>query len=229
MATERDPSLQLIAKLRRVRIAGVGALVALAVWTFWPQGASSSQSVEAAKAKEAPKPDDVRWVAPNLAVKPEPLDIRAFDAQLWKLPPKPVEVAAATPPPPPPPPPPLKLQLVGILTNAPTEASSSEIAAGSRAALFDPDSSKVYSVAEGGKVLRYRVKSISAEAVELVDAQLPLLPPYVLKMRSSEFKPTPVVRKTPGTGKSQAAPPVSSNLPAAPHSPPEDLASGGSR
>jgi len=229
MATERDPSLQLIAKLRRVRIAGVSALIAMAVWTFWPQGTSSSQSLDAAKAKEAPMPDDVRWIAPNLAVKPEPLDIRAFDAQLWKLPPKPVEVAEAAPPPPPPPPPPMKLQLVGILMNPPTEASSIGVAAGPRAALFDPDANKVYSVAEGGAVLRYRVKSISAEAVELVDSQMSSLPPYVLKMRSSEFKPTPVVRKTPATGKSQAASPVSSNVPAAPQSPPEDLASGGSR
>lgn len=192
MLREADLSGELTTRLRRYRATGVVVVVAFTAWAFWPNGAIESQSKIAALTTEPQAPPDVRWVAPKLSSSEQPIDMKAFDAQLWRVPPKPIGVAAESPPPPPAPPPPLRLQLVGILANATNPAANLEIekaqASEMRAALFDPDSNKVYTVAVGGSVLRYRVKSISPALVELVDAQLPNLPPYALKMRSNDFK-----------------------------------------
>ncbi len=227
MANERDPSSELIARLHRVRIAGGLVLVAVAISTLRPLGAIESKSLVAAKMNDPQPPGDVRWIAPALTRAVTPLDLKAFDAPLWKLPPKPVEVAAVPPPAPPAPPPPLKLQLVGILTEPSAENSGATLLP-ARAALFDPDSNKIYTVPVGGAVLRYRVKSITSEFVELVDAQLPNLPPYSLKMRSSEFEPTPVIRDIHARGKSAKQTPAAAQSSAKDTPPPGELASGGS-
>lgn len=191
MSIERDRSSALSAKLRRVQLAGGVVVASTAIWSFWPQRTQVSQSLVAAETEQVERPEGAKWIAAGSPRNAIPLNLQAFDAQLWKLPPKPVEVATAPPPPPPAPPPPLKLQLVGILTSQPNADGGP---APPRAALFDPESNKIYSVPVGETVLRYRVKSITPETVELIDIQLPALPPYVLKMRSSEFAPTPVIR-----------------------------------
>lgn len=231
MPRDNDLSAELTTRLRQYRAAGVVVLVALAAWVLWPHEAAESGSMVAAQSPEPRAQSDVRWVAPSLARNAQSIDVKAFDAQLWKVPPKPIEIASEPPPPPPSPPPPLKLQLIGILENATNSAATVESdqypPTELRAALFDPDTNKIYTVAVGGNVLRYRVKSISAELVELVDAQLPNLPPYVLKMRSNEFK-LPVVIRGSRSAKKSPQPP-SSITPSGTEPANEELASGGGR
>ncbi|MBX3388495.1 MAG: hypothetical protein KF691_03455 [Phycisphaeraceae bacterium] len=231
MRRDNDLSAELTTRLQRNRATGVVVLIALAAWALWPGGTAESMSTVAAQSPEPRAPSDVRWVAPKLLSNAQSIDVKAFDAQLWKVPPKPIEVAVEPPPPPPSPPPPLKLQLVGILANATNSGSSLESEKNQpselRAALFDPDANKIYTVAVGASVLRYRVKSISSDLVELVDAQLPNLPPYALKMKSNEFKLPVVTRGTRSATKSQQPP--SSITPSGAEPVNEELASGGGR
>ncbi|MBX3381250.1 MAG: hypothetical protein KF805_14235 [Phycisphaeraceae bacterium] len=238
MPCESDPTLGLLAALRRRRVAGSVALVAVGAWALWPQQAVPLQSLAAAHVADPKPPADVRWVAPNLARNVEPLNMQAFEARLWTLPPKPVEVAAAplSPQPPPPAPPPFKLVLVGIFNDEADESDASKLQRDPRAALFDPETSKVHTVPVGASVLRYRVKSITPENVELVDALTPSIPPYTLKMRSGEIKPI-VLPQQSRAGQRTVAPPAGegaggagSNKDADLREPPaNDLASGGAK
>jgi len=81
----------------------------------------------------------------------------------------------------------MKLQLVGIVhDNDQTPGKSLDRIL--KAALFDPDTNKVHTVATGATVQRFRVKSINADAIELVDAQSSGAPVHALRMRSSDLK-----------------------------------------
>lgn len=163
-------------------------------WAFWPIPIGEGQSHIAAHSVYPKPPERVRWIVPGPELtRAASLDPKPFEAQLWKVPPAPVQVAEAPPPPPPIPPPPLKLQLIAIL-----RAGDQSVLADSdrdlHAALFDAETNKLYRVAAGGSIQRYQIKSITADTVVLVDAQLPAAPAHSLKMRSVDPKSAALIR-----------------------------------
>lgn len=165
----------------RTRLAWFLMGASLIIWSCWPLAPEHSLAAAAARS-DAKLPGTNAWTPAPHSATTRTIDLAAFDAQLWKVPPKPVEAVASTPPPPPPPPPALKLQLVGIVTGSDGAP---------RVALFDPDSNKVQTVAVGDRMQRYLVKSIRGTQVELTD--VPRTYTHTLQMRSALVSTPPGV------------------------------------
>jgi hypothetical protein len=89
------------------------------------------------------------------------LDLSAFRARIWV----PTARAAApkAEPTPPPAPAPLRLQLIGILRETATESDTTTL----RAALYDPDSDKLFIVGAGDTLGSHRVAQITPTGVVL--------------------------------------------------------------
>lgn len=194
MSDRTDPIRLLHTSLKRRTIAGVAAICIIGIWAFWPIPSHIGRSDFAARSLDPKAPEGVRWIVPGPEfTRAANLDLKPFEAQLWKVPPKPVQVAEVPPPPPPIPPPPLKLQLIAILRSS-DPAAGTDSDRDLQAALFDVETHRLYTVAVGAAVQRYRVKSITADIVELVDAQLPGAPTHALKMRSIDPKAAALIR-----------------------------------
>lgn len=216
MSDRTDPIRLLHASMKRRTIAGIAAICIIGIWAFWPISSHTGKSDFAARSLNPKAPEGVRWIVPGPEfTRAANLDLKPFEAQLWKVPPKPVQVAEAPPPPPPIPPPPLKLQLIAILRSS-NPAASTDSDRDLQAALFDAETNKLYTVAAGAAVQRYRVKSITADTVELVDAQLPAAPVHALKMRSIDPKAGSLIRSaSKNTGKPEPALPPTIETPSA--------------
>lgn len=136
----------------RVGVAmGVLSAAVCAAWAWWPLPTGTAA---------VPEPI-VRRVTAQAAR--APLDLRAFDARLWPVPPAPV--AAAVAPPPPPPPAPLRLQLLAIIRGGETGVPW-------RAALYDPEGDTLHIVAPGEMIRARTVKLVTEAAVELTDGRM---------------------------------------------------------
>jgi hypothetical protein len=112
--------------------------------------------------------------SPDADARADAFDAGAFGARIWSVP---AVAAADLPPPPPPPapnplppPPPLKLQLVGIIREpdgGPIPGDKRGGTPGLRAALYDPDTDRLFIVASGERIGDRTVRSITPTAVEL--------------------------------------------------------------
>jgi len=181
-----DPIQPLHATLHRRKLIGAATLFAVGAWSFWPIPPHESTSAVAARSPKPQALTRVTWRAPGTA-RAAPIDPKVFEAQLWKVPETIEQVAEAPPPPAPPPPAPMKLQLVGIVHET-DQTPGKTLDRILKAALFDPETNKVYTVATGATVQRFRVKSVNADAIELVDAQSTGAPVHALRMRSNDLK-----------------------------------------
>jgi hypothetical protein len=129
----------------------VPLLICCVAWAVWPV----RSSLVAPPVIAAPKPPAREQ--PDAS----PLELAAFDAQIWVLPPKPT----VTPPEPAPPPEtPLKLKLVGILQGHRADAALVAV-------LYDPASDKLAFAPSGEKVGGYTVGEISDASVELTSGR----------------------------------------------------------
>jgi hypothetical protein len=139
-------------RLRIETAATIAALAGLSAWAFWPVG-----GIEAGPVPGGPA------ASPSSDLPPAALDLAAFRAPLWVIPPPP-----PPPPPPPtpaPPPPPLKLQLLAVTRESPSDALV--------AVLYDPDQDKVVSVRAGERIGARTVQAIDAQSVTIADAAGP--------------------------------------------------------
>ncbi|MBX3410407.1 MAG: hypothetical protein KF859_11045 [Phycisphaeraceae bacterium] len=133
-----------------LHIASACAALLCGAWAFWPLG---SPRVDAPVFAElATAPAEPAHVA---------LDLAAFNTPLWVAPPPPpVKVAESPPPPPPPPPaPPLKWQLLAIVREG-------EIY---KALVYDPDSDKVLTLAEGDHSGPRRIARVTPTTIDVRD------------------------------------------------------------
>lgn len=137
---------------RLTTVAGVAIVLLCGMWALWPLPRAEVEPVRV----EPPEPagDDAA---------PAPLNLAAFDVDLWHVPPQPVAAAEVTEPPPPPAP--LRLQLIGILTE------TGEDGARRLAALYDPDADRLHIVAAGESVGSLTVAAVRTGGVELSDAR----------------------------------------------------------
>jgi len=138
---------------RRIRLTWLVALpvVALcAVWAFLPPGVAV-QPPNVAETVAGSEQSPV--VQPSLA-----LDGRAFATRIWDQPDKPVRptAAAATRAPKPPA---FKLQLISIIDEGEER----------QAALYDPETDRLFIVVSGDTVNQHTVTAIEADAIELSD------------------------------------------------------------
>lgn len=222
-----DPTRSLQLALKRRTIVGIAIICVTGVWAFWPIRSHPGQSNIAARAIDPKPPKDVRWTVPGPELtRAANLDLKPFEGQLWKVPSRPVQIAEAPAPPPPIPPPPLKLQLIAIVRSGDRQArdgSASEL----QAALFDSETNRLYKVAPGSAIQRYRIKAITADTVELVDAQFPAAPVHVLKMRSIDPKAAAILR-SPSTRSGKPEPVVPSPM-ESPSASAGEIAEGGHR
>jgi hypothetical protein len=92
---------------------------------------------------------------------PEPIDEAAFRVPIWVAPP--ATAVAEAPPPPPPPPAPLRHQLLSIVR----EGSGLFTAV-----LYDPDTDRLVTVAEGEALGTGRVERIDALGISLREGEL---------------------------------------------------------
>jgi hypothetical protein len=131
-------------------LVGLGAVAAAAVWAFSPLETPDLAPPPAAAPAEAPAAGPVAA-----------LDLSAFRAPLWIAPPPPPPPVVAVREPEPPPPPPLKLQLLAIVR----EGDGSY-----RALVYDPDTDRLMTLAEGEKLgARTTVETVTAGEVRLRD------------------------------------------------------------
>jgi hypothetical protein len=99
-------------------------------------------------------------IAPPMAESPPaerslpPLDLAAFHAPLWVVPPPPPPPAAPAPPPPP-----LKLQLIAIVREG----------EGYKAALYDPDQDKLFIVGTGERIAGRIIEEVRAGDLTIQD------------------------------------------------------------
>jgi len=135
---------------------GVAASVSLSLWAFRPlerrQELAEPPSIVTAPAVKAIRSD---------------VDPAAFSVRLWDAPPPPVIAPAPAPQAlrASPPPPTLKLQLVGIVTDAADVLSGGEAVA--RAALYDPDSDHLHLLRTGDRIAGFVVSEMTAQSVTL--------------------------------------------------------------
>lgn len=120
-----------------------------AVWACWPMGgantlASTNIKPFIANASAAPTPK-------------RPLDLAAFRAPLWVIPPPPPAAPA-----PPPPPPPLKLQLIAIISADSTHPTQAAL-------LYDPEQDKLFTVHEGETLQNRTIEKITQAGVHIRD------------------------------------------------------------
>lgn len=163
-------------RVRRTAWAGFALLAVVGMWAMYPMVFSSANA-------RSGSVQHTTGDAKHEAFLVKPLEQSVFAVALWVPPPQPPEPIKEIVQAPPPPPPPLKLQLVGIR----------ETQFGSSAVLFDPEGSRVFTVAAGEQVQRYRVRSIDPESVVLEHADLPGQAVHNLRMRAK-------VSLTPATG-----------------------------
>lgn len=167
----------------RLCIAGCIVCVGALMWALWPLEAGGikreAEAISTRALAAAGQPKNAGRIASA------PIDLRAFDAQLWKAPPKPPPIAAA-PPAPAPAAPPLRLQLVAIIQEQ-LQTPGALAPAIRRAALFDPDTNRLHSVSSGDTLLRYRVGTISADSLQLSDTNGSTS--HTLRMKSGELRP----------------------------------------
>lgn len=184
MPEDFDPTEGMRISNKRRQRAAAGVLAIFAIWAFWPLPKVDSKSELALRQD---MPDEIfgakGTVREGLVSSAGAMNLPAFEAKLWVVPPRPVEVAAIPPPSPPTPPPPLKLQLVAIVRDGSEAASDSDVL---RAVLFDPEANKVHKLAAGATIQRYKVQSISSDVVELMDTQFPGAPVHALRMRLAD-------------------------------------------
>ncbi len=126
-----------------------GALVfACSVWAFFPLDTAQVETPQIAST-------EVESQSTTRAA----LDLAAFNAPLWVTPPPPPTVIAAPAPPPPPPPPPLRWQLLAIVREG----------SGYRALVYDPETDKVLSLAEGDESGPRRVARVAPASMDVQD------------------------------------------------------------
>lgn len=97
--------------------------------------------------------------AVNHAANRAALDLAAFNAPLWVTAAPPPTVIAAPAPPPPPPPPPLRWQLLAIVREG----------SGYRALVYDPETDKVLSLAEGDEAGSRRIARVASASMDVQD------------------------------------------------------------
>ena len=127
------------------------AVVLIAVccaWAFFPLDPAQVETPQIA-ATEALSPATTRAA----------LDLSAFNAPLWVTPSPPPTVIAAPAPPPPPPPPPLRWQLLAIVREG----------SGYKALVYDPETDKVLSLAEGDESGPRRIARIASASMDVQD------------------------------------------------------------
>jgi hypothetical protein len=141
-----------LSRMSSLRGIATLCLLASAAWAFWPLSAASVSvpNIEITTSHST---------APALP----PIDLAAFHTPLWVAPPPPppVTIAASPPPPPPPPPPlpPLKWQLLAIVHHG----------QGYRAIVYDPDSDKVLTLAEGDESGPRRIARVTPTSIDVRD------------------------------------------------------------
>lgn len=148
MMPPADPLLRLRRRSVATAMIAVPLLALSAAWALRPL-----HQKESAPPRILPPPPD----APEAPAAPA-LNIAAFDAQLWCVPPPPMVKA---PEPPPPPEVPLRLKLIGIMHE------EREGAAIDLAVLYDADSNRLLFAECGQKLGRHTVTRISESGVEL--------------------------------------------------------------
>ncbi len=121
--------------------ACAAAVLSCAAWAFWPLPA---RTIDAAPYEVPPTTDSPRAA----------LDLDAFRAPVW------IAAAPAVKAPAPPPPPPLRLQLLAIVRDG----------GALRAALYDPDSDRLFVVSSGETIGGRTVETVTADRVDLKDA-----------------------------------------------------------
>lgn len=149
-ASNTDLLADLARKTRWSGRVGVGAWALTAVWAFWPVSLPVPIDTEATPAAAQSGPS---LQSPLL------LDLAAFDAPVWVLPPAPEAPVVAAPPPPPPP---FKLQLLGVSVEVTPNGPVY------RAVLYDPDSDAIRVVAAGESVAGRQVTSVTSCEVSLL-------------------------------------------------------------
>lgn len=128
-------------------LAAAILLLPAAAYAFWPLPSSKLSSTTS---------QAVLSQTPTTSA-PTPLNLAAFRVPLWVAP-----IPPPTPPPPSPPPPPLKLQLIAIARDSTNAALS--------ATLFDPDTGKILTVAEGQPIGTRTLTRITPTTIEIKDA-----------------------------------------------------------
>jgi hypothetical protein len=137
---------QLLRASAAPRLFGAMIFVLCVLWALWPPDRLTIEPI--------PDPAEITETAlPEPAMKG--LNLAAFSTPLW--------VAAPTPPPEPAPAAPLlplRLQLVAIVQGA----------TGLRAILFDPDTDRLYALAQGQAVGSGTIEEVTEHGVEIHDA-----------------------------------------------------------
>lgn len=136
-------------------IAGLAVVAPLAIWALKPLPAHTMSM------PELRPPAEVQASAQGAT-----LDASVFSVRLWNPPPVTASATGATPPPPPPAAP-LKLQLIGIVADPAAEEGKPPLL---RAALYDPDTDRLYVVAAGEMIGQHRVQEITDQAVTVAAA-----------------------------------------------------------
>lgn len=149
-ASNTDVLADLARRTRIVLRAGACTCALAAVWAFLPVSLPVRTDTEATV--------DVAPVDPRMHQLP-PLNLAAFDAPVWVVPPAPEPPVVAAPPPPPPPP--LKLQLLGVSVEQTVDGPVY------RAVLYDPDVDAIHVVAAGESVAGRRVTRVTSSDVSI--------------------------------------------------------------
>jgi len=154
--TRQDPVLALRRSTRRVMTVGLAVVACVVAWALWPLA-----------------PEPITLATGDRAAAPASPGRLAFNADAFK-----VTLWTPTPVPPPapvvaqkPPSPPLRLQLIGITRDTPTDGGPPVL----RAAMYDPESDRMLIVAAGEKITTtkasYTVASLTADTIELADGE----------------------------------------------------------
>ena len=152
LPSSTDPIRALSRRIYLTWLAAIPVVALCAVWAFLPAGvAVQTPSIVETTTRSEQSP----VVQPSLA-----LDGRAFAARIWdapsapSAPAAPKAVAARAPKRPA-----FKLELIAIMNDGDER----------QAALYDPETDRLYIVANGDTVNQHTVTAINADAIELSD------------------------------------------------------------
>ncbi len=151
LPSSTDPIRVLSRRIRLTWLAAVPIVALCAMWAFLPPGVAvqtTGVSQTIAGSDQSPV------VQPALA-----LDGRAFATRIWDQPDKPARPTAAAAAIRAPKPPAFRLQLISIIDEGEER----------QAALYDPETDRLFIVVSGDTVNQHTVTAIDADAIELSD------------------------------------------------------------
>jgi len=121
-------------------IAAMASVMIVGAWAFWPLAPLAGEAIPAVSGPLSPP-------------KPKPLNLAAFGAPLWVVPPPPPTPVVPAPPTP------LKVQLIAIVSDQ----------AGRAALLYDPEQDKLVTVHEGDPIQGRTIERITSAHVRIRD------------------------------------------------------------